>query len=197
MNKIEEMKKMEEEVIALTASPLYAYRTENNYVPVMGGGSLDADIVFVGEAPGRKEAETGLPFIGSAGKILDTLLASVDLTREEVYITSVVKDRPPKNRDPLPEEIKIYTPFLDRQIEIIKPKVIATLGRFAMQYIMTRYGLEKELASIGELHGKVFTTEISGEQVKVVPLYHPAATIYNQKLKDTLKADFKVLLYLE
>jgi uracil-DNA glycosylase len=189
MSKSEELKKIEEEVIALKASPLYAYRVENNYVPVLGGGSLDAEIMFIGEAPGRKEAETGKPFIGSAGKILDSLLSSVNLSREEVYITSIVKDRPPKNRDPLPEEISIYTPFLDRQIEIIKPKVIATLGRFAMQYIMTRYELEKELASIGELHGKV----LQAPGFKLVPLYHPAAAIYNQKLKEVLVEDFKVL----
>lgn len=188
-----ELKKIHDDVVELTASPLVEHRKENNYFPVVGEGSASAGIMFVGEAPGRKEAETGKPFIGSAGKILDSLLTSINISREEIYITSIVKDRPPKNRDPLPAEIALYTPFLDRQIDIIQPKVIATLGRFAMQYVMGRYGLEDKLAPIGDLHGKVFEAEINGEQVKVVPLYHPAAAIYNQKLKDTLLEDFKVL----
>jgi uracil-DNA glycosylase len=192
--KIDALKKLEDEVINLVSSPLYSYRVENNYVPVMGAGSPDADIVFVGEAPGEKEAKSGEPFCGRAGKILDELLASVNIERQDIYITSIVKDRPPKNRDPRPEEIEIYTPYLDRQIEIIKPKVIATLGRFAMVYIMDRYGLSDEVESIGDLHGKVFTTEMSwGDKVKIVPLYHPAAAIYNQSLKATLVEDFKVL----
>ncbi|KKQ83203.1 MAG: hypothetical protein UT07_C0008G0010 [Parcubacteria group bacterium GW2011_GWB1_38_8] len=121
--------------------------------------------------------------------MLDELLVSAGIERKDVYVTNIVKDRPPGNRDPLPDEIEIYAPFLDRQIEIIKPKVIATLGRFSMQYVMSRYGLEFELDSISKLHGKVFTTD----KFKVVPLYHPAAAIYNQHLLDTLKEDFKVL----
>ena len=134
-------------------------------------------------------AKTGRPFCGRAGKVLDELLASVGIERQDVYVTNVVKDRPPGNRDPFPDEISIYAPFLDRQIEIIKPKVVATLGRFSMQYVMNRYGLEWELAPISVLHGKVFSTN----DFKFVPLYHPAAAIYNQHLLETLKEDFKVL----
>jgi len=104
-------------------------------------------------------------------------------------VTNIVKDRPPGNRDPYPDEIEIYAPFLDRQIKIIKPKVVATLGRFSMQYVMNRYGLEGELSSISALHGKVF----SAKDFKVLPLYHPAAAIYNQHLLNTLKEDFKIL----
>jgi uracil-DNA glycosylase len=100
-----------------------------------------------------------------------------------------VKDRPPKNRDPLPKEIELYAPFLDRQIEIIEPKVVATLGRFSMEYVMRRYGLESELDTITSLHGKV----LEGKDFKLVPLYHPAAAIYNQHLKSTLMEDFQVL----
>ncbi|MBX4181508.1 uracil-DNA glycosylase [Candidatus Parcubacteria bacterium] len=190
------LKRVKEEVIALKASPLYKDRVENNYFPVIGEGDHNAKIMFVGEAPGQNEAKTGRPFVGRAGKVLDELLKSIGIERKDVYITNIVKDRPPGNRDPLPEEINIYAPFLDRQISAIKPKVIATLGRFSMQYVMTRYGLDFEVEGISRIHGQVFDTTIEGESVKVVPLYHPAAAIYNQHLLDTLKEDFKILAKL-
>ena len=185
----EALKKIKEEVISLDTSPLYAERVKNKYFPVIGEGSHTASIMFIGEAPGENEAKTGRPFCGRAGKVLDLLLASVEIERKGVYVTNIVKDRPPGNRDPFPDEIAIYAPFLDRQIEIIKPKVVATLGRFSMQYVMSRYGLEWELDSISKIHGKTF----SAKDFKFVPLYHPAAVIYNQHLLDTLKEDFKVL----
>ena len=152
--------------------------------------------MFIGEAPGENEAKTGRPFCGRAGKVLDALLQSINIERKDVYITNIVKDRPPKNRDPLPDEIACYVPFLDRQIKIIKPEVIATLGRFSMQYVMNRYGLELELDSISKIHGQIFDTKIEGKNTKVLPLYHPAAAIYNQYLLDTLKEDFKMLASL-
>jgi len=189
MNKTEELKKIKDEIVGLTNSPLYAERIANKVFPVIGEGNHDAEIMFIGEAPGENEAKTGRPFCGRAGKVLDELLKSVGINREDVYVTNIVKDRPPKNRDPFPEEISIYAPFLDRQIEIIKPKVVATLGRFSMQYVMNRYGLEWELAPISILHGKVF----QASNFKLIPLYHPAAAIYNQYLLDTLKTDFQVL----
>ncbi|KKR31016.1 MAG: Thermostable uracil-DNA glycosylase [Parcubacteria group bacterium GW2011_GWC1_39_8] len=183
------LKAIKDEILGLVSSPLYKERIKNKYFPVIGEGNHSARIMFIGEAPGENEAKTGRPFCGRAGKVLDELLVSAGIERKDVYVTNIVKDRPPGNRDPLPDEIEIYAPFLDRQIEIIKPKVIATLGRFSMQYVMSRYGLEFELDSISKLHGKVFTTD----KFKVVPLYHPAAAIYNQHLLDTLKEDFKVL----
>ncbi len=189
MSKSEELRKLHDEVVDLKSSPLYQYRIENNYVPVIGNGSLDARIMFVGEAPGEKEAQTGKSFCGRSGKVLDALFASVGIKREDVYITSIVKDRPPKNRDPFPEEIALYAPFLDRQIEILKPKVVATLGRFAMEYVMKRYGLGDELAPISVLHGQTFQTS----NFKLIPLYHPAAAIYNRKLMKDLEEDFQVL----
>ena len=185
----EELRKIKDEVLALSASPLYQYRVENKYFAVIGEGSHEASIMFVGEAPGENEAKTGRPFCGRAGKVLDMLLESIGVERKDVYVTNIVKDRPPGNRDPFPEEISIYAPFLDRQIEIIKPKIVATLGRFSMVYVMNRYGLEFELDSISKLHGKSFQTS----NFKLVPLYNPAAAIYNQHLLDTLKEDFKVL----
>lgn len=189
----EKLKEIKEEVINLSESPLYEERISNNVHPVIGEGDHFAQIMFIGEAPGENEAKTGRPFCGRSGKLLDELLLSINIPREYVYVTNIVKDRPPKNRDPLPNEIEIYAPFLDRQIEIIKPKIIATLGRFSMQYIMNRYGLDFELGPIGALHGKVFETEIAGEKVKVVPLYHPAVAIYNQHSKATLVEDFQIL----
>lgn len=193
MNKTEQMKQVLLDVVNLKSSPLYEYRVKNKYYPVIGEGSHDAKIMFIGEAPGRNEAETGHPFCGRSGKMLDELLKSIDLDRKEVYITNIVKDRPQDNRDPSPEEIEIYSPFLDRQIEIIKPKIIATLGRFSMQYIIERYGPMDKLAPIGSLHGKVLSTEIGGEEVKIIPLYHPAVAIYNQNTKGDLIKDFKIL----
>jgi DNA polymerase len=189
----EKLKNMYEAVLALKSSPLYVFRTENSYVPVVGEGSHYADIMFVGEAPGRNEAKTGRPFCGRAGDILNELLSAVGLRREEIYITSIVKDRPPENRDPTPEEITAYGPFLDQQIDIIQPKVIVTLGRYAMGYVMKKFGLEDSLLPISAMHGKVFTAEASYGPITIVPLYHPAVAIYNNKTKGTLVEDFLVL----
>lgn len=193
MNKTDALRQIKDEIVALDKGDLAKFRKEHNYFPVIGEGSHDAEIMFVGEAPGENEAKTGRPFVGRAGQFLNELLESVGIPREDVYITNIVKDRPPKNRDPLPSEIELYAPWLDRQIEAIQPKVIATLGRFSMQYVMNRYGLSLELEPISKAHGKVFDTIVGNQSVKVVALFHPAAAIYNQALKDTLKEDFKVL----
>ncbi len=187
------MKKIKDEVIALKKSPLYKFRVESKNLPVIGEGSHFAKIMFIGEAPGRNEAKTGRPFCGAAGKILDALLESVKIKREDVYVTNIVKDRPPENRDPSPEEIKIYGPFLDRQVEIIQPKVIAALGRYSMSYIMPKFGLEFELEPISKIRGKVFETETSYGKIKVIPLYHPAVAVYNSHTLDLLKKDFEIL----
>jgi uracil-DNA glycosylase len=187
------MRQIKDEVVALKKSPLYQFRIENKNLPVIGEGSHSAKIMFIGEAPGRNEAKTGRPFCGRAGDILNGLLNSVGIKREEIYITNIVKDRPPQNRDPLPEEIKIYGPFLDRQIEIIQPKIIATLGRYAMGYVMNKLGLELELDVISKMHGKTFDTTTSYGKIKVVPLYHPAVAIYNSHTLDQLTADFQIL----
>jgi len=195
-NRKELLKDIRDEVVRLKSSPLYAFRIESKNYPVIGEGNHYTDIMFVGEAPGRNEAKTGKPFCGAAGKILDELLDSVKIKRDDVYVTNIVKDRPPKNRDPIPEEIEVYAPFLDRQIEIIKPRIIATLGRFSMKYIMERFGLTSLLGLIGEMHGKHFETDMSYGKVVIVPLYHPAVAVYNSNTKDTLKEDFKILTKL-
>ncbi len=191
--KIKKIEQIGEEIMNLKDSPLYSYRTENNYLPVVGSGSYDSKIMFIGEAPGRNEAKSGKPFCGSAGKILDSLLASINIPREEVYITNIVKDRPPHNRGPSKEEIAIYGPFLDREIEIIQPIIIATLGRYSMDYVLRLFNKEADIEPISSAHGKAYDIKTSYGDIKVVALYHPAAAIYNQKLKGTLLEDFKVL----
>jgi DNA polymerase len=191
--KTEMMKKIKDEVLILKNSPLYIYRTENKYFPVIGEGSHDAKIMFVGEAPGRNEAKTGRPFCGAAGKVLDELLAHIKIDRKSVYVTNIVKDRPQENRDPTPKEIEIYGPFLDRQIEIIQPKVIAALGRYSMGYIMQKFGLGEQMESISKMHGRSFDAEASYGPIKVVCLYHPCVAVYNPNQLDSLKKDFEVL----
>lgn len=193
MNRTDLMKKIKDEVLNLKKSPLYKYRTENNFFPVIGEGSHTAEIMFVGEAPGKNEAKTGRPFCGAAGKILDELLSHVKIPRESVYITNIVKDRPQNNRDPLPDEIEIYGPFLDRQIEIIQPKVIASLGRYSMDYIMKKFGLDLELQPISKAHGKMFDALASYGPIKIAVLYHPCVAIYNRSKLPDLKKDFEIL----
>lgn len=152
---------------------------------VPGDGNPDADIMFVGEAPGKKEDEQGVPFVGAAGKFLAEMLSGVGLKREDIYITNVVKYRPPDNRDPLPEEIASCMPWLHEQIRIIRPKVIVTLGRHAMEHFVPG-------KKISEVHGQAFRRTFAdiGEQVFFV-LYHPAAALYNGSLRATLIADFQ------
>lgn len=189
----EALRAVRDEVVALKASPLYKERIKNKTYPVIGEGSHFADIMFIGEAPGKNEAATGRPFVGAAGKILDKLLEGAGIPREDVYITNIVKDRPPMNRDPLPEEIAAYGPFLDRQIDIIRPKVIATLGRFSMAYVLKLFGLESELKPISVMHGNWFEAKASYGPIRIIPLYHPAVAVYNSKTFDTLMEDFKEL----
>ncbi len=186
------MRQIRDEILNLKESPLYKERIREGVFPVIGEGSHFAKIIFIGEAPGKNEAMTGRPFCGAAGKVLDELLESVGIPRESVYVTNIVKDRPPMNRDPLPDEIKIYAPFLDRQIEIIQPKVIVTLGRFSMEYILKKFQI-KENRSISQIHGDVFETNTNFGKIKIIPLYHPAVAIYNRNEIDILKKDFEVL----
>lgn len=193
MGKRQQLEALTEEVRRLEGSPLYAYRQEHDYQMVFGTGDPEAQIMFIGEAPGKKEAESGRPFIGPSGGVLDELLDSIGLQREEVYITNVVKDRPPDNRDPRQEEVKLYKPFLLRQIEIIQPQVIATLGRFAMDFILKEFDMEAEGSKISQLHGRRLSATASYGTISVVPLYHPAVALYNRNQHGTLEADFATL----
>ena len=191
--KTEKMRAIKDEIVTLTESPLYEYRTSNGYFPVIGEGSHDARIMFIGEAPGENEAKTGRPFCGASGRVLDEMLASINLDRKAVYVTNIVKDRPPKNRDPRTDEIDLYAPFLDRQIDIIQPDVIATLGRFSMVWILERFGSEKSKQKISQLHGHLIPVTAGFGDVMVIPLFHPAATLYRADQKQTLFDDFQVL----
>ncbi len=191
--KFEALKKIRDELIVFTESPLYEYRTKNNFFPVVGEGNHDTHIMIIGEAPGKKEALTGKPFCGASGKFLDELCAHIGLACKDVYVTNIVKDRPEDNRDPSQTEINLYGPFLDRQLEIIQPKVIATLGRFSMVYIMEKLGLSGEIQPISVLHGHVLHGKLPYGDVAIVSLYHPAVALYNGSMRDTLKKDFESL----
>lgn len=151
--------------------------------PVMGNGNPKSEIVFIGEAPGEKENETGIPFVGQAGKFLETLLASIGMKREDIYVTNVVKFRPPDNRDPTPEEKEACFPFLTMELAIIKPKVLVPLGRHALAHFFPKLG-------IGDAHGKAHALK---DGTVVFPIYHPAAALHNPGLRDALFADFKAL----
>jgi DNA polymerase len=193
MERAAQIAEIEAELLAMVESPLYEYRVSNNYQPVVGEGSLSAEIMFIGEAPGEMEARSGRPFIGNAGRVLDSLLQSIGLERSAVYITSVVKDRPPDNRDPRAKEVRLYAPFLWRQIQIIQPRVIAPMGRHALDFIRGHFaGLPAE-GSISTLHGRAFPVEAGYGRVFIVPLYHPAAVFYREELQATLEEDFRLL----
>jgi uracil-DNA glycosylase len=174
---------LREEVERCTLCALHETRTR----AVFGEGDAGADLMFVGEAPGYHEDQQGRPFVGQAGKLLEQLLASIGLTREQVYIANVLKSRPPNNRDPRPEEIDVCKPYLWRQIEIIKPKVVCTLGNFATKL------LSGEQTGITRVHGTPRAVEISGHQLYLYPIFHPAAALYTPAMLTTLKEDFSRL----
>ncbi|NJE43211.1 type-4 uracil-DNA glycosylase [Thermococcus sp. GR6] len=187
MGKEELMNKLEEKIKSCRKCPLGELRT--NAVP--GSGSYNAKIMFVGEAPGYWEDQKGLPFVGRAGKVLDELLAEIGLGRDEVYITNIVKCRPPDNRDPTEDEIKACSPYLDRQIDIIRPKVIVPLGRHSMRYILEKFGFEVE--PISKIHGKAFEAHTLFGKIVIMPMYHPAVALYRPALKEELRKDFQKL----
>jgi len=162
---------------------------------VMGKGSECAEILFVGEAPGKNEALQGIPFVGAAGKNLDKLLAGVGLSLENVYVANILKYRPPENRPPNTDEIKAHTPWLIEQIKIIRPKVICSLGNYATKFFLAGLnpdGMDKQ-PGITTLHGKVRMIEFDGMQIKLIPLFHPAAIIYNRKLIVEWEKDMQIV----
>jgi len=191
--KFEKMKQIRDELLEFHTSPLYGYRIENKYFPVVGEGSHGARIMFVGEAPGENEAKTARPFTGKSGKLLDEMLESIKLNRSDVYITNIVKDRPPASREPSGEEVAAYVPFLDREIQTVEPKVIATLGKSAMNYVFTKMGLTAIITHIRDIHGKEFIGKGDYGAVAVIPLYHPAVGLTDEANKQMLVNDFQVL----
>jgi len=183
----EEYKKLEEEILNCKKCRLWETRT--NAVP--GEGDINAKVMFVGEAPGFHEDKQGRPFVGAAGKLLTQLIENIGLKREQVYITNVVKCRPPNNRDPQEDEIDTCKPYLLRQIKLIKPKIIVALGRHSAKFFyrsqnLTFKGITKE-------RGRVIESTIDTHNFKLLTMYHPAAALYNPQLRKYLEEDFSKL----
>jgi len=177
VGKVEELEKLKREMEADKKLPLFG---EANLV--FGEGDANAEVMFIGEAPGFHEDKLTRPFVGQAGKLLDKLLVEIKWPRDSVYITNIVKRRPPENRDPLPEEIETYKPYLKRQIQVINPKIIATLGRFAMNYFLPNFKISQSHGKGVVLRGKI-----------IYPLYHPAAALRATAILKELENDFKKL----
>jgi len=169
-----------DEVVGCVRCPLSAGRTQ----VVLGNGDPDADLMFVGEAPGYHEDRQGVPFVGQAGKLLDRLLGGIGLSRERVFVANVLKCRPPGNRDPLPAEIEACERHLYRQVALIRPRVVATLGNFATKLLSGRPD------GISRVHGHALPIQIGDLPVLLYPLYHPAAALYTPAMLATLEADF-------
>lgn len=162
---------------------------------VFGKGNPEAEIMFIGEAAGRNEDEQGRPFVGAAGKNLDALLTKVGLTLNDVYITNILKYRPPENRGPLPEEIKAHTPWLIEQIKQIKPKVICSLGNYSTKFFLSDGNVEgmDKMPGITQVHGKIKIMDFHGVKIKLIPLFHPAAIIYNRGLIGLWEKDMEIV----
>ena len=182
MTKKQKLEKIAEKIKKCKKCSLY----KNRLRPVPGEGNPNAKIMFIGEAPGEKESRHGRPFVGAAGKLLDELIKKAGFRRKDIFITNVVKCRPPANRDPLPQEIGACWDYLETQIEIIKPKLIVTLGRHAM------YKFLPERLKISRDHGKVFkmVEKKTGRCQVYYPVYHPAAALYQGNLRTTIEKDF-------
>lgn len=162
---------------------------------VFGKGNPDAKILFIGEAPGRNEDLQGIPFVGAAGKELDKFLRTIGLTIDDVYIANILKYRPPENRDPNPEEIRAHTPYLIEQIRIIDPRFVCTLGNYATKFVLASFSVEQmtKMPGITAIHGTPREIAIDSLRFTLYPLYHPAAILYNPRLRVELEADFLTL----
>lgn len=184
--KLGAFRRLAEEISRCKRCPLWESRKN----PVIGDGDVNASIVFVGEAPGYWEDIKGKPFVGSAGRLLDEFLKKAGLSRKNIYITNIIKCRPPGNRDPRPDEVKACSPYLDRQLDLIRPKVMVTLGRHSTAYISSRAGIK--FRSISELQGKVFEVNFWETKSYIIPSYHPAAALYKAGLKKYIEETIKL-----
>jgi DNA polymerase len=184
---------MEEPEYVLLAKNTEIYRTCTNLV--IGKGNLKATILFVGEAPGANEDLQGLPFVGAAGKNLDKLLAQVGLSLDDIYVTNILKCRPPENRAPLPDEIRAHTPWLVNQIKEMKPAVICSLGNYATKFFLANGNVDdmNKQDGITKVHGKTRLIDFEGLKIKLIPLFHPAAIIYNHSLVALWEKDMEVV----
>ncbi len=186
MGKEKELREIEEEIYGCKKCELWKIRK----FPVPGEGNPDAEIMLIGLGPGYNENEQGKPFVGQAGKFLDELLKLKNLSREEIYITNVIKCYLPDNK-PTQNQIKACSPYLDSQIDIIKPKIILTLGNVATSHIFQKFGLNLE--PMGRIHGRIFMVNTLFLKSKIVPMYHPASALYNPGMKEILKKDWSDL----
>jgi uracil-DNA glycosylase family 4 len=185
---------VEELLEAIAAEIMFCPRcrlSETRKKAVPGEGNTQNKIMLVGEGPGRNEDLKGKPFVGQSGKFLDTLLTEADLTRNEAFICNVVRCRPPENRDPLPDEIDACTPYLNRQIALIKPKLIVSLGKHSTVYMLSKAKLRFD--SITEARGKFYEMKLWGMRMTIFPTFHPAAALYNGEYKNKLVEDFRLL----
>jgi len=184
-----ELEQIKQQVLQCKKCDLY--KTKKNYV--FGEGNPKTEIMFIGEAPGATEDETGRPFVGRAGKILDELLTSIGLKREDIFIANVLKCRPPNNRNPMPDEIDACHNYLSLQIDAIKPKIICPLGNFACEYIFKKYSIIQNVKGISRLHGRIIKVNSIFGTITIIPLYHPAVATYNVEMKTILLKDIKMI----
>lgn len=182
MTKEEKLKELKRKLEEDKSLPLRSGATQL----VFGEGNPNTDFYFLGEAPGYWEDQKGRPFVGTAGKLLDETLSENGVKREDVYISNVVRFRPPGNRDPFPEELAAFAPYVDEEIEIIDPKIIVTLGRYSMAKFLAN-------VLISRVHGKVFKVDWKGKERVIIPMFHPAAALRREDIMEQFKEDFKIL----
>ncbi len=185
--KTESIEELYAEIISCKKCRLW----ENAKNAVPGDGNTDSSLMFIGEAPGYQEDIEGRPFVGAAGQILEVLLRNIGLKREDVYIGNLVKHRPPRNRPPRKDEIDLCSSYLDRQIQIIRPRIIVTLGNYATQHLLSKTDLDVKGKT--EVRGRSFRTEILGFPTVIIPTFHPAACLYNPQYKEDLEKDFRTI----
>ncbi len=181
-----EFEKLKQEITNCQKCDLHKTRTN----AVVGQGNENTDIMLIGEAPGFNEDKQGFPFVGRAGKVLDEVLKSTNLSREEIYIANILKCRPPKNRNPKNQEIKTCTIHLNKQIELINPKIICCLGNFASQFIMEKFNIGDKFEGISKVRGQIFKVTTLEGTLKIMPMFHPAVATYNPQKIEILKQDF-------
>ena len=185
--KVERIEKLRKKIAGCQRCRLHETRTHT----VPGEGSVDAQIMFIGEAPGKNEDLQGKPFVGRAGNVFDKLLASIELTRQDIYLCNILKCRPPGNREPLSDEVQACVGSLDIQIKTINPQVIATMGRYATTYIFEKFSLP--FVNISSVHGKILEAETPFGVKKIIPLFHPAVATYDPNKIEVLLKDFQIL----
>ncbi|BFI73445.1 type-4 uracil-DNA glycosylase [Nanoarchaeota archaeon] len=188
MDKNEEINKLNQEILKCQRCELY--KLKKNYVP--GDGNANTKIVFIGEAPGRDEDMQGKPFVGKAGQVLTENIRNIlNIDRKDVYITNVVKCRPPNNREPKENEIKACSIWLEKQLEIIQPEIIVTLGHYSTKWIFEYFGIK--FNSIMKDRGKIYKVNKWGKEVKIIPTLHPASTLYHKEWREIFDNDFKLI----